>query len=125
MSLDRFERKILRRILGPICEEHTWRKRTNRELYELYQDASVVKFIKINRLRWLGHLHRMGDLELPKRMVFNNPIGRRSVGRPKLRWLDGVVTDCRLLGQTNWKVAANDRSGWRRFLQAAKTHQGL
>jgi hypothetical protein len=123
--LDAFERKILRRIYGPIKDGEVWRRRNNAELYGLYQDVSVVKFIKINRLRWLGHLFRMDDLELPKRVLFSDPVGRRSVGRPKLRWLDDVVADCRALGQRNWKVAAGNREVWRDFLEATKTHQGL
>ncbi|KAL1123737.1 hypothetical protein AAG570_001510 [Ranatra chinensis] len=93
-----------------------WRKRTNTEVYDLLKDNSVFKFIKINRLLWLGHMYRMGDLELPKRVLFNDPIGRRSFGRPKLLWSDDVMTDCRFRGQRNWRVVASDRAEWRSLL---------
>ena len=49
-----FERKILRRIYGPICEEATWRSRYNEELYCLYE-TDLVTTIKIARLRRAGH----------------------------------------------------------------------
>ena len=54
-----FERKILRRIYGPICEEATWRSRYNEELYCLYDETDLVTTIKITRLRWAGHIVRM------------------------------------------------------------------
>ena len=46
------ERKILRRIYGPICEEAVWRSRNNEELYRLYDEADLVTTVKIFRLRW-------------------------------------------------------------------------
>jgi len=51
-----FERKILRGINGPICEEAVWRSRYNEELYRLYDEADLVTTIKITRLRWAGHV---------------------------------------------------------------------
>ena len=90
----------------------------------MYGDMSAVRFIKIARLQWLGHVHRMEDGELTKRVMMVNPVGKRRVGRPKLRWLDGVTADCRVLG-VNWRTVALDRREWRQILEAAKTHQGL
>jgi len=52
-----FERKILRRIYGPICEGAIWRSRYNEELYRLYDEIDLVTTIRIIRLRWAGHLH--------------------------------------------------------------------
>jgi len=51
-----FERKILRRIYGLICEEAVWRSRYNEELYRLFDEADLVATIKITRLRWAGHV---------------------------------------------------------------------
>jgi hypothetical protein len=53
------------------------------------------------------------------------PDGARSVGRPKLRWEDGVVQDTRILGVKNWKKAALNRDGWSKLLKKARAHQGL
>ena len=57
LCLGIFERKILRRIYGPICEGATWRSRYkyNEELYRLYDETDLVTTIRITRLRWTGH----------------------------------------------------------------------
>jgi hypothetical protein len=54
-----FERKILRRIYGSLCEGTTWRSRYNEELYRLYDEIDLVTTIMISRLRWAGHIVRM------------------------------------------------------------------
>jgi hypothetical protein len=51
-----FERKILRRIYGPLCKGATWRSRYNEELYRLYDEIDLVTAIRISRLRWAGHV---------------------------------------------------------------------
>jgi hypothetical protein len=56
LRLGVLERKILRRIYGPICKEATWRSRYNEELYCLYDETDLVTTIKITRLRWAGHI---------------------------------------------------------------------
>jgi hypothetical protein len=58
--------------------------------------------------------------------IFNTkPEGRRRVGRPKLRWEDGVVQDTRILGVNSWKKVALDRDEWAKLLKKARVHQGL
>jgi len=61
LHLGVFERKIFRRIYGPMCEEAIWRSRCNEELYRLYDETDLVTIIKITRLRWAGHVMRMQD----------------------------------------------------------------
>jgi hypothetical protein len=51
-----FERKVLRRIYGPLCEGATWRSRYNDELYRLYDEIDLVTAIRISRLRWAAHI---------------------------------------------------------------------
>jgi hypothetical protein len=51
-----FERKILRRIYGPLCEGELWRSRYNEELYHLYDEIDLVTAIRISRPRWAGHI---------------------------------------------------------------------
>jgi len=58
--LNTFDRKILRRIYGPIQEGGRWRPRWNK-LYTLYNDLNIVEDIKIRRLVWAGHIIRMED----------------------------------------------------------------
>jgi hypothetical protein len=120
-----FEKKILRRIYGPICEEPTWRSRYNEELYRLYDEIDLVTTIKITRLRWAGHIVRMQD-NLPfKKITMDKPEGRRRAGRPNLRWMDAVRRDAVRLGIRNWRTKAMDRDVWRRILESAKTLHGL
>ena len=59
MKLAIFERKIFRRIYGPKYENGEWKSRTDRELEEMSKAENIVKWIKGQRISWLGHLERM------------------------------------------------------------------
>ena len=85
----------------------------------------MVTTVRITRLRWAGHIVRMQDNLPCKEITLDKPEGRRQVGRPNLRWLDGVMRDAERLGVRNWKSKAKDRDGWRRLLESAKTLHGL
>lgn len=125
IKLETFERRILRKIYGPVCENGIWRARYNHELKILYGDIDVAKRIKIARMRWAGHVHRLDDSNPTKKVFQMMPQGRRDRGRPTLRWCDGVETDFRNIGLSNWRMIANDRDLFRAKLEAAKTHTGL
>jgi hypothetical protein len=57
-----FERKILRNIFGPIKEANgLWRIKTNEELDELIKRKNIIRFIKFQRLKYLGHVERMSN----------------------------------------------------------------
>lgn len=115
-----FERKILRKIYGPICVDGEYRCRMNNELYELFTDIDIVKRIKLQRLRWLGHVVRMNEDAPAKRSFEYEPSdGSRRRGRPKLRWKDQVEEDISKLGVTNWRRSAEDRSAWKSILRSA------
>ena len=62
-----FERKIFRRIYGTKYENGEWKSRTNRELEEMSKGESIVKWIKGQRISWLGHLERMEEDRMPKK----------------------------------------------------------
>jgi hypothetical protein len=55
------EGKLLRKILGPVCENEFWRVRHNNESYELFSESDIFKTIKIGRSQWAGHVIRMLD----------------------------------------------------------------
>jgi len=96
-----FERKILRRIYGPKCENGEWKRRTNRELEEKSKGEKIVKQIKGQRISWLGHLERMED-RMPKKIFTQELEGTRKGGRPRKRWKEEVVRDLQVLGVRRW-----------------------
>mgnify|MGYP003623231221 CR=1 FL=1 len=120
-----FERKILRKVYGPVKENGEWRLRYNREIYELYNSPDIVTDIKIGRLRWAGHIQRMKTSEMVRKIMETKPEGRRKAGRPNLRWMDGILQDVKSLRLKNWWMVARDREAWRRTLREALTHPGL
>jgi hypothetical protein len=113
------------RIYGPICEGVIWRLRYNEELYRLYDEIDLVTTIWITRLRWAGRVVQMQDNLWCKKITLDKPEGRRRVGRPNIRRMDGVMRDAERLGVKNWRSKAKDRDGWRRLLESAKTLHGL
>jgi hypothetical protein len=91
--VDVFERKILRRIYGPIKGRDQWRCRFNKELYDLFKEPRLSVVIRIARLRWAGHVARMDENCMPRRLMYVQPEGLRKVGRPRARWRDEVGKD--------------------------------
>lgn len=120
-ALGVFERKILRKIFGPVCVGEDYRIRWNDELYELYNDVDVAKRMNVQRLRWLGHVVRM-DEEAPARKVFDAVVGgQRRRGRPRLRWKSQVTDALSSLGVANWRRRAQSRGAWRKILRQVET----
>ena len=62
------DRKIFRRIYAPKYEDGEWKIRTNRELEELSKGENIVKWIKGQKISWLGHLERMEEDRMPKKI---------------------------------------------------------
>jgi len=81
------EHRVLRRIFGPKREEVTWgwRKLHNEELNDLYCSPNIVRVIKSRRMRWAGHVARIGERRGVYRVLVGKPEGKRSLGRPRLR----------------------------------------
>ena len=120
-----FERKILRTIFGPVLDQNRWRRRLNHEFMGLFGEPDICRFIKVNRLRWLGHVQRMDENRIPKKLLWTKPEGKRNAGRPKARWMDSAIANLKSLGVRSLETLAADRSGWRSMLEKAKTHKGL
>jgi hypothetical protein len=72
-----FERKILRRNYGPICEGATWRSSYSEELYRLYGETDLVTTVRITRHRWAGYVVRMQDNLPCKKITLDKPESRR------------------------------------------------
>jgi hypothetical protein len=99
-----FERKIFRRMYGPKYEDGEWKSRTNRELEELNKgkDILVVKWIKGQRLSWLGYRERMEEDRLPKKIFTRELEGTRRRGRPRKGWREEVERDLQEMGVRRW-----------------------
>ena len=107
-------------ILGAV---RRWRY--NSELMALYEDLDLVSFIKLNRLRWIGHVYRMENTRKVTQVFYNNPQGSRQRGRPRHRWVDDVQTDLEKCGFRGWKQKVKDRDEWRRLMRETKARIGL
>jgi hypothetical protein len=86
--------RVLRRIFGPKRDEVTgeWRKLHIEELHYLYSSPSIIRIIKARRMRWAGHVVRMGENRNAYRLLVGKPEGRRPLGRSRRRWLDNIRT---------------------------------
>jgi hypothetical protein len=104
-----FERKILRRIYESVQEGDIWKIRNNEELNRSINGEDIVKFIKPRRIRWLGYVKRMAVGAMPRKMMEGRLfIGRRR-GRPRLRWMDDVVADLKVMEVKQWIEKTKDR----------------
>ena len=121
-----FERKILRKIFGPLKNnDGSYRIRYNEELEELIHHEHVVRYIKSQPLKWAGHVVRMGEDRLPHLILNQKLWGTRPKGRPRGRWIDAIEEDMRKMKVRDWKNVAQDRKRWGRIVRDAKAHQGL
>jgi hypothetical protein len=95
-----FENTVLRRIFAPKRDEVKveWRKLHNEELYNLYTLPNIIRRIKSRRMRWAGHVTRMGEKRNVYRILLWKPEGRRPIERPKRWWVDNIKMDLREIG---------------------------
>jgi len=120
-----FEREIFRRIYGPKYEDGEWKIRTNRELEELNKGENIVKWIKGQRINWLGHLERKEEDRMPKNIFTQELEGTRRRGRPRKRWREELERDLQVLGVRRWRQLVIDRDKLRGIFRQAKAHSGL
>ena len=95
-----FENRVLRRIFGPRRDKVTgeWRRLHDEELSDLYSSPSIVRVIKSRRMRWAGHVLRMGEKKGVYRLLVGKPEGKRPLGRPRRRWEDNIKIDLQEVG---------------------------
>ena len=117
-----FENRVLRRIFGPKRDEVTreWRKLHNEELNDLYCLPNIVRVITSRRMRWEGHVARMGEGRGVYRVLVRKPEGNRSLRRPRCRWEDNIKMDLHEVGcgGMDWIELAQDRGRWRALVNA-------
>jgi hypothetical protein len=112
-----FENRVLRRISGPKRDEVTgeWRKLHSEELHNLYSSQDIIRQVKSRRMRWAGHVARMGEERKVYKVLLGKPEGKRLLGRLRRRWEDGIRMDLREtgLGGVDWIRLSKDRDRWR------------
>ena len=97
----------------------------NYELNELIGNADTVRFIQSRRIAWLGHVIRMDDRRTPKRILQWKPIGSRTRGRPRKRWITGIEEDLQIMRVRRWRKQCEEREEWKKITEKSKTHSGL
>jgi ATP-dependent helicase/DNAse subunit B len=116
------ERKVLRKIFGPTKErDGTWRIKTNDELDKLIRHKNIINYIKTQRLSWFGHLHRMPEDRMAKKMCKWKPMLRRPLRTSKNRWEDYIRNDMKKLKIKNWTNCIQDRNNWKLYVEKGKT----
>jgi ribosomal protein L37E len=103
--------RVLRNIFGPKRDEVTgeWRKLHNEELRDLYSSPSTIRIIKSKRIRWAGHVARMGEKRNAYRLLVGKPEGKKPLGRPRRRWVDNIRMDLGEVGPPLW---SSGQSSW-------------
>ena len=105
-------------------ENGEWKSWTNRELEEMSKGENIVKWIKGQRISWLGHQERMEEDRMPKQIFTQELEGMRR-GRPRKGWKEEEGRDLQVLGVRRWRELVADRKKWKDIVQQAKAQSGL
>jgi hypothetical protein len=123
-GLKEFENRALQRIFGPKRDEVTgeWRKLHNEELNDLYSLPKVVRVVKSRRMRWAGHVARIGEDRGVHRVLVGKLEGKRSLGSPRRRWKYNNKIDFQEVGwgHGDWMDLAEDRDRWRALVRKVR-----
>ncbi|GFW58071.1 uncharacterized protein TNCV_2742171 [Trichonephila clavipes] len=102
-----------------ITENGTWQRRSNLELCHSYKECDIVDIIKVERIKWTGHVVRMDEYRTTKKVFNSQLISTRRKDKPNLRWIDGLEKDLLVSRTKNWKTLAGKRLVWKRLLEKA------
>jgi hypothetical protein len=123
-----FGNRVLRRRFGSKRDGVTggWRKLHNEELHNLYSSLSIIRIIKSRRMRWAGHVARMGEKKNVYMLLVGKTERKRPLGRPRHRWIDNIKMDLLGIGRRgmNWIGLAQDREMWRAVVNVVMNFRG-
>jgi hypothetical protein len=90
------------------------------ELHDLYSSASIIRIINSRRMRWAGHVARMGAKSNAYRLLVGKPEEKRPLERPRRRWVDNIRADLGEVGwgDVDWIGLAQDRNRWRALVNS-------
>jgi hypothetical protein len=117
-----FENRVLRKVFGQKRDEvkGEWRKLHNEELRDLYSSPSIIRIIKSKKIRWAGHVARMGEKRNAYVLLVGKPEGKGPLGRPRSRCVDNIRMGLGEvgLGDVDWIGLAQDRNRWRALVNS-------
>jgi len=109
-------------MFGPTrINDGYWRIKTNQEINDILKGNTTIRFIKIQRLNWFGHVERMAEDNIVQKIKRWKPGSKRPIGRPKTRWEDDVLDDKKSINVSNWKEVAQNRDSWKKVVEQART----
>jgi hypothetical protein len=118
----RFENSVLRRTFGPKRDGVTgvWRKLHNEELHNVYSSPSIIRIIQSRRMRWAGHVARMGEKRNVYRLLVGKPEGKRPLRRPRRKCIYNIRVGVLEIGLSvaDWIGLVQDRYRWRALVNA-------
>ncbi|PSN42329.1 hypothetical protein C0J52_20130 [Blattella germanica] len=106
------KKKDIKKLL--IFENGTWIIRTNDELNKIIKNKNIVNYIRAQRLAWFGHVCRMSEHRIVKKLFQWKPLTTRCQGRPKIRWENDVIEDLKKIKVKNWISCVHDRKQWKK-----------
>jgi len=108
-----FEREIFRGMYGAEYGNGEWENRTNREIEGMSKGENIVKWIKVQTMSWLGHIERMEEDRMPKKIFTQDLEGTRRRGRPRKRWKEEAERDLQVLAVRRWRELVAGREKWK------------
>jgi len=95
-----------------MTEKENWKILTNKEIYACVKKPTIIETIRLNRLRWFGHVQRVEGNTIPKRVSYMNLGPTRLRCRTRNRWQDKVREDGRIVGGEGWCEEVHNREKW-------------
>jgi len=113
---------VYRRILGSVHanEKENWRILTSKEIFANVKKLTIIETVRLNRLHWVGHVKRMKENRIPKRVLYMDLGATRLRGRPRNRWQDEVREDGRIVGGERWQEKVCNREEWKKLVRMAR-----
>jgi hypothetical protein len=98
-----------------------WRILTNKEIYEIVKKPTITETIRPNKSQWFGHVQRMEDNRIPKRVLYMN-LETRLRSKPRNRWKNEVREGGRIVGGEGWQEKVYNREEWKKLLRMHSAH---